>query len=41
MSRYNFKETEKKWQSVWEDRQSFAVTEDGERPKYYDLEMFP
>jgi len=41
MSRYNFRETEAKWQSVWEDRQSFAVTEDSEKPKYYVLEMFP
>jgi leucyl-tRNA synthetase len=41
MSRYNFKETEAKWQSVWEDRECFAVTEDREKPKYYVLEMFP
>ncbi len=41
MSRYNFKETEAKWQSVWEESQCFQVTEDGARPKYYVLEMFP
>ncbi len=41
MSRYNFKETEKKWQSVWEDRQCFAVAVDKKKPKYYVLEMFP
>ena len=41
MSRYNFKETESRWQSVWEDRQCFAVTEDKDKPKYYVLEMFP
>jgi leucyl-tRNA synthetase len=41
MSRYNFKETEAKWQSVWEDRQCFAATLDLERPKYFVLEMFP
>ena len=41
MSRYNFKETESKWQSVWEDRQCFAATLDLERPKYFVLEMFP
>ncbi len=41
MSRYNFKETEAKWQSIWEDRQCFAVTEDKSKPKYYVLEMFP
>jgi len=41
MSRYNFKKTEAKWQSEWESRKSFAVTEDTSRPKYYVLEMFP
>ena len=41
MSRYNFKETEAKWQSIWEDRKCFAVTEDRNKPKYYVLEMFP
>ena len=41
MSRYNFRETEAKWQGIWEDRGCFAVTEDPDRPKYYVLEMFP
>ena len=41
MSRYNFKETEAKWQSIWEDRKCFAATEDRDKPKYYVLEMFP
>ena len=41
MSRYNFKETEGKWQSVWDERKSFAVNEASDRPKYYVLEMFP
>jgi leucyl-tRNA synthetase len=41
MSRYNVKETEAKWQSVWEDSQCFQVTEEAGRPKYYVLEMFP
>jgi leucyl-tRNA synthetase len=41
MSRYNFKETEAKWQSVWDDKQSFKVTEDLTKPKYFVLEMFP
>jgi len=39
--RYNVKETEAKWQGVWEDRQSFRATLDPSRPKYYALEMFP
>ena len=41
MSRYNFRETEGKWQSVWDERNSFAVNESSDRPKYYVLEMFP
>ncbi|MDH3231121.1 MAG: leucine--tRNA ligase [Alphaproteobacteria bacterium] len=41
MSRYNFKETEAKWQAVWAERQTFSVGEESERPKYYVLEMFP
>ncbi len=41
MSRYNVAETEKKWQSVWEERRCFEVEPDQSRPKYYVLEMFP
>jgi leucyl-tRNA synthetase len=41
MLRYNAKETEAKWQSVWDQRQTFRIGEDGGRPKYYVLEMFP
>ena len=39
--RYNFKEIEKKWQKVWEDEQTFKVTEDPSMEKFYCLEMFP
>jgi leucyl-tRNA synthetase len=41
MSRYNFKETEPKWQAVWRDRRVFSTVTDPARPKYYVLEMFP
>jgi leucyl-tRNA synthetase len=41
MSRYNFKETEAKWQAVWAERKTFCVGEESDRPKYYVLEMFP
>ena len=41
MSRYNARSTEAKWQSEWQDRGTFRVTEDRSRPKYYVLEMFP
>jgi len=39
--RYNFHETEAKWQKVWDDRQTFRAVMDLARPKYYVLEMFP
>ncbi|OJU38496.1 MAG: leucine--tRNA ligase [Alphaproteobacteria bacterium 65-37] len=39
--RYNFHETETKWQKVWEERQTFKAAMDKARPKYYVLEMFP
>jgi len=39
--RYNFRETEAKWQKAWDERQTFRATMDRARPKYYVLEMFP
>ncbi|HIA82521.1 MAG TPA: leucine--tRNA ligase, partial [Rhodospirillales bacterium] len=41
MSRYNFKRAEKYWQSVWEERRCFNVSDVSDAPKYYVLEMFP
>jgi leucyl-tRNA synthetase len=41
MSRYNFRETETKWQRQWAERGSFTAHYDPSRPKYYVLEMFP
>ncbi len=41
MTRYNVKETEAKWQAIWEQHGTFQVVEDTSRPKYYVLEMFP
>ncbi len=40
-ARYNFRETEAKWQRIWEEAKAFQVREDPKRPKYYVLEMFP
>jgi leucyl-tRNA synthetase len=31
---------EKKWQERWEDSRAFEVTEGGDKPKFYCLEMF-
>ena len=39
--RYNFRETEAKWQKAWDERGTFRATMDRARPKYYVLEMFP
>ncbi|HJT05779.1 MAG TPA: leucine--tRNA ligase [Stellaceae bacterium] len=41
MARYNFKEAETRWQTVWRERGTFHVEADLKRPKYYVLEMFP
>ena len=38
---YDFKKIEKKWQSYWAAHDTFKVTEDTSRPKYYVLDMFP
>ncbi len=38
---YNFREVEKKWQEWWRVNQTYKVTEDSGRPKYYVLDMFP
>ena len=32
---------EKKWQDIWDERQIFKTPDDGRRPKFYCLEMFP
>ena len=40
-TRYNFRETEAKWQAAWEQAKAFAAADGGTRPKYYVLEMFP
>ncbi|WP_100331897.1 leucine--tRNA ligase [Bacillus xiapuensis] len=32
---------EKKWQTYWEENQTFRTTEDQNKPKFYALDMFP
>jgi leucyl-tRNA synthetase len=39
--RYNARETEPRWQRVWDDKAIFATKNDDPREKYYVLEMFP
>ena len=41
MSRYNFREAERKWQAAWAERRCFEAAVDDTRPKYYVMEMFP
>jgi leucyl-tRNA synthetase len=44
MARYNPKEAEPKWQAVWQAADVFRALEPaeaGDRPKFYELEMFP
>ena len=38
---YNFREIEKKWQQRWVANQTYRVTEDKDRKKFYVLNMFP
>jgi leucyl-tRNA synthetase len=41
MSRYDPASIEPKWQAAWEEAQTFKASRDGDKPKYYVLEMFP
>ena len=38
---YTHKTIEKKWQKYWENNRTFKTTEEGGKPKYYVLDMFP
>ncbi len=40
-TRYNFKETEKKWQEFWKKNNSFKAEINENKEKFYCLEMFP
>jgi leucyl-tRNA synthetase len=39
--RYNARDSEARWQQVWDQRGIYATANDDPRPKYYVLEMFP
>jgi leucyl-tRNA synthetase len=41
MARYNAKESERHWQTVWDDRALFVTPGASDKPKCYVLEMFP
>ena len=38
---YDHRTIEKKWQTFWLENETFRVTEDHSKPKYYILDMFP
>ena len=38
---YNFRLLENKWQKFWKEKETFKVTEDLNKEKYYVLDMFP
>ncbi len=38
---YNPRIIEKKWQKYWADNQTYKVSNDSDKPKYYVLDMFP
>ncbi len=38
---YDFKSTEKKWQDIWDEKQTFAAKDDYTLPKFYGLVEFP
>ena len=38
---YNFSEIEKKWQNIWDEKQTFAAKNDYTLPKFYGLVEFP
>ncbi len=38
---YNFKNTEKKWQDIWDEKETFVATNDYSKPKFYALVEFP
>ena len=39
--RYNFRESEARWQHYWQENRVFEAKENSDKPKYYVLEMFP
>ncbi|HTE55911.1 MAG TPA: leucine--tRNA ligase [Kofleriaceae bacterium] len=41
MSGFSHREIDARWQTHWRDRDLFATRRDGDRPKYYVLDMFP
>ena len=41
MKNYDYKQIEKKWQGIWDEKNTFAAKEDYSLPKFYGLVEFP
>ncbi|TVR36910.1 MAG: leucine--tRNA ligase [Cryomorphaceae bacterium] len=41
MKDYRHQDIERKWQKRWKQNETYRVTQDSERPKFYALDMFP
>ena len=39
--KYDYKQIEKKWQDIWDEKQTFAAKDDYSLPKFYALVEFP
>ncbi len=39
--KYDFKQTEQKWQKIWDDKKTFSAKLDTSKPKFYALVEFP
>lgn len=39
--KYHHEKIEEKWQKYWAENQTFAATNNSDKPKYYVLDMFP
>ena len=39
--KYNYSEIEKKWQDIWDEKKTFAASNDFTKPKFYGLVEFP
>ncbi len=41
MSKYNHQAIEKKWQAIWDEKQTFRTSDDRSKPKFFALVEFP
>ena len=39
--KYDFSKIEKKWQDIWDEKKTFAASDDFSKPKFYGLVEFP